>query len=79
MKYYIYILEENDIIGASGLIEYPKIRQTTEVVLTDMDRAYFKKLVQEIISLIETDQCPAVINKSYCKKCSYYEFCYVHE
>lgn len=78
VKYYIYILEQNDIEGAKGLIEYPKMRSTTEVILTDTDRKYFDKLIPEITTLIEGD-CPPTINKPYCKKCSYYEFCYVQE
>jgi CRISPR-associated exonuclease Cas4 len=79
VKYYIYYLEENDIAGARDLIEYPKLRQTTEVVLTDDDRHYIKKLILEIQNLICNENCPAVINKPYCKKCSYYEFCYATE
>jgi CRISPR-associated exonuclease Cas4 len=79
VKYYIYYLEENDIAGATGLIEYPKLRQTTEVALTEDDRHYLKKLIPELQHIIENENCPAVINKPYCKKCSYYEFCYVDE
>ncbi len=79
VKYYIYMLEQNNIIGATGLIEYPKMRQTTEVILEDKDRIYFSKIIVEIENLIDNTSCPQVINKPYCKKCSYYEFCYVQE
>jgi CRISPR-associated exonuclease Cas4 len=78
VKYYIYILEQNDISGATGIIEYPKMRQSTQVELTDVDRKYFKKIVVDIEQLV-AGQCPPVINKSYCKKCSYYDFCYTNE
>jgi CRISPR-associated exonuclease Cas4 len=79
VKYYIYVLEQNEIVGTTGIIEYPKMRQTTEVLLTDADRAYFDKLIPEIQMLIAADLCPPTINKSYCKTCSYYEFCYADE
>jgi CRISPR-associated exonuclease Cas4 len=78
VKYYIYVLEQNEIMGATGIIEYPKMRETTLVELTNYDRVYFRKVVKEIEELVNGD-CPAVINKSYCKKCSYYEFCYISE
>jgi CRISPR-associated exonuclease Cas4 len=78
VKYYIYVLEQNDIMGATGIIEYPKMRETTTVKLTNQDRIYFENIVREIEELVSGD-CPAVINKSYCKKCSYYEFCYVQD
>jgi CRISPR-associated exonuclease Cas4 len=78
VKYYIYVLEQNEIMGATGIIEYPKMRETTTVKLTNQDRIYFEKIVREIEELVSGD-CPQVINKSYCKKCSYYEFCYINE
>jgi CRISPR-associated exonuclease Cas4 len=78
VKYYIYVLEQNEIMGATGIIEYPKMRETTTVDLTNQDRIYFERIVREIEELVGGD-CPAVINKSYCKKCSYYEFCYVQD
>ncbi len=33
VKYYIYILQKHGIDGATGLIEYPKLRHTTPVFL----------------------------------------------
>jgi CRISPR-associated exonuclease Cas4 len=79
VKYYIYYLEQNSIEGVRGLIEYPKMRHTTQVSLIETDRKFFDDLVKEISKLIKSDACPDVINKSYCKKCSYYEFCYVQD
>ena len=79
VKYYIYVLERNGIEGASGILEYPALRQTSKVELTETDREYLKSLEQEIASLVENDDCPSVINKKICGNCSYYEFCYVGE
>jgi CRISPR-associated exonuclease Cas4 len=33
VKYYIWLLEQNDIDGATGIFEYPKLRETKEVLL----------------------------------------------
>jgi CRISPR-associated exonuclease Cas4 len=79
VKYYIYVLKQNGIEGVRGILEYPAIRHTTEVVLTD---AYINKLVeiqQDILRIIENEECPAVTKSKICTSCSYYEFCYVDE
>jgi CRISPR-associated exonuclease Cas4 len=38
VKYYLFVLEGNGILGAKGILEYPKIRHTSTVELTDQDR-----------------------------------------
>jgi CRISPR-associated exonuclease Cas4 len=38
VKYYIYILEQNGIDDVRGILEYPMLRHTSEVVLSDEDR-----------------------------------------
>jgi CRISPR-associated exonuclease Cas4 len=79
VKYYIYTLEQNGIEGVTGLLEYPELRQTTKVELTDADREKIKDIKMEIEQLISSDECPPVINAKICKSCSYHDFCYVEE
>jgi CRISPR-associated exonuclease Cas4 len=79
VKYYLYVLERNGIEGATGVLEYPKLRQTEEVCLTDEDRTQIPLWEQQIQRIVEEENCPEVINKKICKSCSYYEFCYVGE
>lgn len=79
VKFYLWLLELNGMSGATGLLEYPKLRKTDEVLLSNEDRERLKKSIHEIKSLIESDVCPPVINAKICKKCSYYEFCYANE
>jgi len=79
VKYYIYVLERNGLKGVSGLLEYPTLRQTTQVELTDADRQKIAEMEKEITKIIECDDCPPVIHSKICKNCSYYDFCYVKE
>ena len=79
VKYYIYVLEKNGIEGVKGILEYPVLRQTTPVELSDDDRKYLKTVAAEITRLVAAETCPPVLNKSLCKNCSYYDFCYVGE
>lgn len=79
VKYYIYVLEQTGIEGVSGILEYPTLRHTARVTLSDNDRAKIQKMEREIEQIVESETCPPVINARICKNCSYYEFCYVKE
>jgi CRISPR-associated exonuclease Cas4 len=79
LKYYIYVLEQNGIEGVTGILEYPTMRQTNKVILSDTDRKQIQEIEKDICTIIESDNCPSVINSKICKQCSYYEFCYVTE
>ena len=77
VKFYISVLEKKGITGVTGEIDYPKLRQKIKVELTDKDRSELKLIKENIIKIISSEVAPDVINKSFCKKCSYYELCYV--
>ena len=79
VKYYLWLLEQHGVPGATGLLEYPRLRQTQVITLMDEDREQFPRLETTIRTIINNPDCPPVINKPFCKQCSYYEFCYVSE
>ena len=79
VKYYIYVFERNGIDGCSGLLEYPTIRKTMRVDLTEEDREEIKRMEQEIVHIIESEDCPPLNKKRICKSCSYYDFCFTTE
>ncbi|RDC62301.1 CRISPR-associated protein Cas4 [Adhaeribacter pallidiroseus] len=79
VKYYLYVLEQNGIAGATGIIEYPTLRKTETVELTPADRAAIVIWLGEISRLLAQAQCPPLLNKPICKQCSYFDFCYVEE
>ncbi|HRJ14296.1 MAG TPA: CRISPR-associated protein Cas4 [Saprospiraceae bacterium] len=76
VKYYIYYLERNGEQDVTGLIEYPKLRRTVEVELTDDDRHLIPLWQDEIRKILDSDECPTLVRKNYCKTCSYHDFCY---
>ena len=79
VKYYIWLLKKNGINGVTGIIEYPKLRETTKVELSDEDVVYLEKTVSDIAQIVESEDCPSRTEAKICKNCSYYEFCYVSE
>ena len=57
-----------------------KIKQKKKILFIDLDSDTEKKLetyINEIQRLLESDKLPGVINTASCKKCAYYEYCYI--
>jgi len=79
LKYYLYVFEQNGIIDCSGLLEYPTLRQTKHIVLSENDREMLGEMGREISRIIHSDTCPPKDKKRICKNCSYYDFCYTVE
>lgn len=79
VKYYIYLLEQAGIKGATGVLEYPKLRMKKEVTLSPDDAEYLQMLLKEIEALILSDHCPPLEKKSICRACSYHDFCWSGE
>lgn len=77
VKYYISILKEKGIDGVKGKIDYPKLRQTLDVELTEKDEEELIKIKSAIKAILEREKPPEVINKPFCKNCSYFDLCYV--
>lgn len=79
VKYYLFVLEENGILGAKGVIEYPKLREKVGVELGELDKKAIPEWRKQVLEICENPICPPTINKPFCKQCAYYEFCYVEE
>ena len=79
VKYYIRVLERNGISDVVGILEYPELRHTARVTLTDDDRAKIEGIERDIEQIVHAETCPPVIRAKICHNCSYYDFCYVEE
>ena len=79
LKYYIYILEQEGIEMASGVLEYPKLRKTEEVYLSDIDREEIKNILEKIENTIQLDDGPNKLQRTKCRNCSYSDFCWSGE
>ncbi|NLI86686.1 MAG: CRISPR-associated protein Cas4 [Bacteroidales bacterium] len=79
LKYYLYILEKNGIVGVTGILEYPKLHHTQPVELTQNDRETLEQHLTTIHNIIEQDTCPPPLPITKCTSCSYYDFCWSGE
>lgn len=80
VQYYLYKLSQKGIEGATGIIEYPRLRQRETVpALTASDINTITRWEHEAGAVIKSASCPEVIRSKICKRCSYYDFCYSTE
>lgn len=77
LKYYIYFLRKRGIDIEKGILDYPKIRQREEVTLEERDMEKIENILNEIKNIISLKTPPKLEKLKICKKCAYYEYCYI--
>ena len=78
VKYYIFYLKNKGIKVLKGIIHYPKIFRKIEVNLNKKDENLIKDKLIFIKNFLKNPKPPPVERKKYCKKCAYFEFCFIY-
>lgn len=76
LKYYLYYLKNLGVEGVKGKIDYPKQKKTQKVLLTEEDEKKIESMFKAIKAITSREKAPDKIEKKFCKKCAYYEFCW---
>lgn len=76
---YLKILKDKGIErkGKLQFIEKNKKKRTAIIELDEENLEELKKIVSDIENLLLEENPPKVINEPKCKKCAYYEYCYI--
>jgi len=77
VQYYLYYLEKKGLIGLKGILDYPLLKQTVEVNLTDEDRENLDNIIIGIKEILRKESPPALEKNGICKKCAYFDLCFV--
>lgn len=80
LLFYLYTLKPKGIIKKGRLEIFEKNRQGKkrfEVVLDEKNEIKIKKIIDEIEKIILQEKPPKPIFKAKCKKCAYYEYCFI--
>lgn len=77
LKYYIWTLRNKGVDIEKGILDYPLLRKREEIFLTSYEEKELMEVLDQIQCVISVDLPPKVINKSFCKRCAYYELCYI--
>lgn len=77
LKYYLYYLHEKGLTDITGVLEYPLLKKTVKVELNKNDFLEIDRIKEDIYSIINNEIPPKLIKLKICKKCAYYEMCYI--
>ncbi len=77
VKFYIYTLKKMGVNCNRGVIHYPKIFRKVDVNFQPEDKNLIEEALLKMEQIINQEKVPEIIKKSYCKKCAYYNFCFV--
>ena len=77
IQYYLYYLEKKGLVGLKGILDYPLLKQTVEVNLTDSDRENLENIIIGIKEILRKESPPILEKKNICKKCAYFDLCFV--
>ena len=76
LKYYLYLLNKKGI-ECKGELLIPKENRKEMIVLNENDKIMIENRLKDINELCNKVTPPEVINSKICKKCAYYELCYI--
>jgi len=77
VKYYIYYLKVRGMEGVRGRIDYPLLKKSMNVELSEEDEDEMTKILDEIKKVISLPVPPGLINQKICKSCAYLDLCYI--
>lgn len=80
LLYYLKVLKNKGIVRKGKLEFVEKNKSDKKVMILELTEELENELdgyVNEIQELIASDKPPEILNSSKCKKCAYYEYCYI--
>jgi len=80
LLFYLKVLKGKGILRKGKLEFVEKNKSDKKIIIIELSEENEQKLEQyidEIETLLESEQVPGVLNKPKCKKCAYYEYCYI--
>lgn len=76
LLYYLYYLKCKGVEGLRGQIDYPKLRETKEVELTEEKEREIEKALAEMKQIVSSRKAPEVEWMKICGNCAYAELCW---
>ncbi|KOU45633.1 CRISPR-associated protein [Streptomyces sp. MMG1522] len=76
VRHYCLLLERRGINVRGGIVHYPLIRRTTEVLWNDDARTLAEDTETEAHTVIAAPTPPERLTRSSCRGCSYLDYCW---
>lgn len=78
--FYLKVLKGKGILRKGKLEFVEKNKSDKKIIiieLSDENEQKLEQYIEEIETLLESEEVPGVLDKPKCKKCAYYEYCYI--
>ena len=77
VKYYLYYLKNKGMAELKGKIDYPLLKKSVIVELSEEDVAQMK-IILDAIAHISAQELPApAVKKNICRYCAYFDLCFI--
>lgn len=77
VKYYLYYLQKKDVHGIKARIDYPLLKKTVELELSEEDKHEVEEILAQIKCVVEKEVPPELKKKNICKSCAYHDLCFI--
>ena len=77
VKYYLYYLQKRGVSGLKGKIDYPLLKKSIIVELSEKDVEILERIITEITDIKHHEIMPVSGNSKLCKKCAYHDLCII--
>ncbi|WP_343029929.1 CRISPR-associated protein Cas4 [Alkalibaculum sporogenes] len=77
LKYYLWVLKQKGIEIEKGIIDYPLLRKRETIYPNDINEDEMNDVLEEIRMVMDMKSPPGTLHKTRCKKCAYYELCFI--
>ncbi|MBZ9691142.1 MULTISPECIES: CRISPR-associated protein Cas4 [unclassified Clostridium] len=77
IKYYLYYLKQKGVEGIKGKVDYPLLKQSIDIELTEDDEKNIDELIIDLKQIVSMTIPPVLDKKKICKSCAYFELCYI--
>lgn len=78
--FYLKVLKDKGIFRKGKLEFTEKNKSSKKTIIVELDECLeieLKQHINAIENLLISDEIPPALNKVICKKCAYYEYCYI--
>lgn len=73
----MYYLNKRGVKNIKAKIDYPLLRESLDIEMDNEDIKILENIEKNIEEISDSEKPPEILNSSICKKCAYYDLCYV--
>lgn len=77
VKYYIYYLKKRGVYNITGKIDYPLLKKSIRVELSEKDEEEIEMILREIQIIVCSEHPPKLNKQKICTKCAYFDLCFI--